>query len=481
MSKGYEERYLITLLAAVMNQKVPPEPMRQLSWEKMFRLADYHRIAHVIYYGIMGLSGNIPQNVRQRFFDRYLEAVYRPERLRDGEKQVRALMEIKGINCFILNYHDVVSCYPIEEMCCCDSIEIGAVKKQERLIRETLLRMDFEERNTEERGHLYYRIPGMRVLYYDQSMFFSKHMRKYYRNLLRTLPFRKGFQYVRDMSPDDKYLFLMCRLTDFYARGDISLNQIVDFWMFYKKNAQSFSWPYIYGELEKFKIAEFAERLEYLTLRWFGSGAGIENVEVYDAMESYILTKGAEGREICSQFLPLIKTVADCYDRNRKAENLRKTIKWLFPDEEYMETLYPILETKEFLLPVYWIVRLGRYAGSTVYNAIEEKVIQRPVAIWNKAVQKIRETWEKAVWKVTGVQQKTTERLLKKEAVIRGAFREEERTEEELQREAAEREVAERELPEEKENKEEKEDKKEIESNEIPDEERNKETAETPK
>ena len=427
MSKGYEERYLITLLSAVMNQKTPPEPMRQLSWEKMFRLADYHHIAHVVYYGIMGLPVNIPQNVRQRFFDKYLEAVYRPERLREVEKQVRALMEIKGINCFILNYHDNVRCYPIEEMCCCDSIEIGAAKKQERSIKETLKSVDFEERHTEGRGHLYYRIPGIRVLHYDQSMFFSKPMRKYYRNLLKALPNRKGFRYVREMPPDDKYLFLMCRLTDCYARGDISLNQIVDFWVFYKKNAQLFSWPYIYERLEKFKIAEFAERLEYLTLRWFGPGAGIENVEIYDAMESYILTKGTEGREISSQLLPLVKTVADCYARDRKTENLRKIIRWLFPDEEYMETIYPILETKEFLLPVFWGMRLGRYGVRFV-------------------IQKAAETWKKTVQKAEAAKQKAVGRFLVKRIRNWKAFQEEESVREELRKELFKEEASEEDI-----------------------------------
>lgn len=68
MSKGYEERYLMTLLSAVMNQKESPAPLRNLNWEKMFRLADYHRVAHVVYYGIMGLNEEIPQSIRQRFF-----------------------------------------------------------------------------------------------------------------------------------------------------------------------------------------------------------------------------------------------------------------------------------------------------------------------------------------------------------------------------------------------------------------------------
>lgn len=100
MSKGYEERYLITLLSSVMNQKESPAPLRNLNWDKMFRLADYHRVAHVVYYGIMGLDEEIPQSIRQRFFGKYLESVHRVERLRSTEKQVQALLERNGINCF---------------------------------------------------------------------------------------------------------------------------------------------------------------------------------------------------------------------------------------------------------------------------------------------------------------------------------------------------------------------------------------------
>lgn len=361
MSKGYEERYLMLLLSAVLNQKPSPEPLRQLDWDKLFRMADYHNVAHAVYYGIMGLEESIPQAIRQRFFDKYLEAVHRTDRLRAGEKLVLGLLERNQINCFVLRYSDIVKCYPIEEMCCREYIEIGADKKYEHLIGDILEKEDFEERHTEERGHLYYRVPGTGIIYYNYGMFFSRPMKKYFKSLFATLLGRKEDQYVREMTPDDQYLFLMSRLTDCYARGEISLNQIMDFWVFYKKYAEVFSWPYIYEKLKTLKIAEFAEKLEYLILRWFGSGAGIENTEIYDAMESYILTKGSEGREISSQFLPLIKTVADCYARDRRTEKFKKSIKWLFPDRRYMGTIYPVLGDFGFLLPFYWFLRLGRY------------------------------------------------------------------------------------------------------------------------
>lgn len=379
MRKGYEERYLITVLSSVMNQRSTPEPMRQLNWEKMFHLADFHHVAHLLHYGIMGLEEEIPQLVRRRFFEKYLEAVYRTERLRKAEKQIRPLMERDKINCFFLNYSETVKCYPIEEMCCRESIEIGSDKKSTGLIANLLRIRDFVERPTEEQGNLYYQIPGVKVFFYNFNIFLSRPMRKYFKDLLKELPTRKGFDYIKEIQPDDQYLFLMCRLTDSYAKGEISLNQIIDFWIFYKKNAENFSWKYIYEKLKKLKIEEFAEKLECLVLRWFGTGAGIENVEVYDAMESYILSKGVEGRDISAQFLPLIKTVADCYARNRRAEQFSKLLEWTFPDRGYMETIYPMVEKAPISLPVFWIVRLGRYALRICYSKIEEKVVLKLV------------------------------------------------------------------------------------------------------
>lgn len=375
MSKGYEERYLLTLLSAVLNQKTPPEPLRQLSWEKMFRLADYHHVAHAVYYGIMGLEDDIPRAVRQRFYEKYLEAVLRVERLKKGEKEVRILLERGGYPCFLLKYSELTECYPIEEMCCRESIEIGMDRKSVEFFERSLRHMDFEKRRAEEeRLHLYYRIPGTRVLFYDHRLFFSRPMRRYYRNLMNSLPLQKGCRFIRELTLDDQYLFSMCRLTDCYARGEISLNQIMDFWVFYRKYAGQLSWPYIYEKLKKLKIADFAERLENLILRWFGTGAGTENMELYEAMESYILSKGTEGREVSSQLLPLIKTVADCYARDRKMEDFRKRLKWLFPDRRYMETLYPILERAQYLLPLFWIVRLIRYLIRFTEGQIKKKL-----------------------------------------------------------------------------------------------------------
>jgi hypothetical protein len=373
MSKGYEERYLMTLLSSVINQKESPEPLRYLNWDKMFRIADYHRVAHVVYYGIMGLDVEIPQSIRQRFFGKYLESVHRVERLRSAERQVQTLLERNGINCFFLNYLDFVKCYPIEEMCCREFIEIGTEKKYAQVIRTLLWDADFEERYTEIRGELYYRVPGNKVLCFNQTMFFSRSMQKFYINMVRSLPNKKGQNHIKEMNASETYLFLMCRLTDSYARGDISLSQIMDFWAFYKTQGEFFLWPYIYERLKELKIEEFAERLEYLILRWFGTGTGIENVEIYDNMESYIFSKGTEGREVSEQFLPLIKTVADCYSRDRKKEELGRLVAWLFPDREYMETIYPALEKAGALLPVFWLIRLERYFRRMVGSRMEEK------------------------------------------------------------------------------------------------------------
>lgn len=375
MKKGYEERYLINIISAVMNQKVTPEPFRQLNWEKLYRLADFHHVAHIVYYGIMGLNETIPQPVRERFFQKYLEAVHRTERLRKGEKQLKDLMEYKQVSCFFMDYSEMVKKYPIGEMCCSEYIEIGTEKKSTDLISNILRVRDFQERPIQEEGYLYYRIPGIKVFFYNYNVFFSRSMKKFFKSLLKSAFREHDHKFVKKIQLDDQYLFRMCRLTDCYAKGEISLNQIIDFWVFYKTYAEEFSWKYIYERLKKLKIADFAERLEYLVLRWFGTGEPVENTEIYEALESYILSKGKEGRDVSAQYLPLIKTVADCYERNKKAEKFSKLLEWLFPDRGYMETIYPVIEKAGVLLPLFWIIRLGRYGIRICYSKIKNKLL----------------------------------------------------------------------------------------------------------
>lgn len=389
MIKGYEERYLLILLSAVMNQKPSPEPIRSLDWEKMFRLADYHGVAHAVHYGILGLDQEISQAIRQQFFDKYLESVYRVGRLQKSETQLVALMERERINCFYLSYSDILKNYPIEEMCCRESIEIGSSRKSTSMIWDILKKVDFEERRTDEAGKLYYRIPGIRLLNFDYTLFFSASMRRFFRKLLKLAPLQTGSRYIRELPLDDRYLFLMCRLTDSYARGNISLSQIMDFWIFYKTYGENFNWPYIYGRLKKLKIADFAERLEHLILRWFGTGAVIENVEIYEAMESYILSKGTDGREISSKLLPLIKTVADCYARNRRLEEMRKLFAWLFPDRRYMETIYPLLGNARILLPLFWGLRLLRYFSRLCTNPLRNNLFPKLKSLFQKAAKRL--------------------------------------------------------------------------------------------
>lgn len=389
MIKGYEERYLLIVLSAVMNQKPTPEPIRSLDWEKMFRLSDYHGVAHAVHYGILGLDQDIPQAVRQQFFDKYLESVYRVGRLQKSEMQLVALLEREKINCFYISYADIVKNYPIEEMCCRESIEIGSSKKSTRIIWEILKKVDFEERKIDETGRLFYRIPGIRVLNFDYTIFFSSSMRRFFKKLLKKSPLMNENRSIRELPLDERYLFLMCRLTDSYARGYISLSQIMDFWIFYKTYGENFNWPYIYGRLKKLKIADFAERLEHLILRWFGTGAVIENVETYEAMESYILSKGTDGREVSSKLLPLINTVADCYARNRRLEDIKKMVIWLFPDRRYMETIYPLLGKVRLLLPVFWILRLWRYLIRICTNPLRYKIYPKLKSVLQRTVKRL--------------------------------------------------------------------------------------------
>lgn len=52
----YEGRYLLSIVSSIINQTEIPHSVRRLDWENIYKMADYHKVAHVVYLATLGLS-----------------------------------------------------------------------------------------------------------------------------------------------------------------------------------------------------------------------------------------------------------------------------------------------------------------------------------------------------------------------------------------------------------------------------------------
>lgn len=65
----YEGRFLVNTVGGIMRQDDLRVMYGRVNWEKMFREADYHKIANIIYLASLGNGDKIPERWRERFLN----------------------------------------------------------------------------------------------------------------------------------------------------------------------------------------------------------------------------------------------------------------------------------------------------------------------------------------------------------------------------------------------------------------------------
>ena len=57
----FEGRTLVGIVASIIRQDALHIVFKRLDWERMFRLADYHKVANIVYLGVWGHGDALPQ------------------------------------------------------------------------------------------------------------------------------------------------------------------------------------------------------------------------------------------------------------------------------------------------------------------------------------------------------------------------------------------------------------------------------------
>ncbi len=356
----YEARYLLTLLSAVLNDKKVPVSVRHLDWEHIFKLADYHNVANVAHYGVLGLSGTIGDIWKNRFFEKYQESVIRLERIDITIEVLRWQLEKSKIHAVFLNEPLIGHYYMHREMYYVDKIEVLVEPRKKRHISSLMESMDYKRKEDRKNfGLLFQKVTGVPVVFYEELDLPDAKGSSYYKYLKHRLILSQGCRYIHEFDFDEYYVYLMNRTVTSYACGDIDIRQMMDLWVYYTYYQEEFDWAYINKMLGKMEIKEFADRLIVLTGIWF-EGLNHDEIDIYEALEAYVLTKGLEGIRVSAKLITLSKEVARFYEVDKRKQSIKEQWKWMFPKREYMETIYPCLRKVPCLIVCCWFARLVR-------------------------------------------------------------------------------------------------------------------------
>ena len=342
----------------------------------------------------MGKREMVPERWRERFFERYQEALRYGEICNEAEREILTLLEMKEISCIILASCGVRDLYQVKEMAGNSPLILFLDSESYVLVKGYLVDLGYEtDRTYEECGECMKKVSGFTVeIYHDLPFITSTYKKQMQRLLERSVP-RNSSQRIRNLTVQDRFVFRMAQAVYHYATNELLLREVLDLYLFHKAWQSRLDHESIMDMLSAFHIDELAEKLLYISYMWFGSKAesGIErpdeNLEVYDVLENRILSRGAIEKETDPQAQELGSMIERVREKERRRERLgsmkddlaarwrelRRSLHWIFPEYRYMCAIYPWLESLPILLPVSWMIRDVRLLLGMLKNKLRSR------------------------------------------------------------------------------------------------------------
>lgn len=363
---------MLILLAAIINQKPIQTLRKRMRWETLLEVSDYQNVISIVYIGLLGIEKEISEECEAEFYQSYRRQLLLYESYRKVEEVIKWQLERYKIEALFLLDSEVTEMYPKPEMAHIRQIEILVNKKDMPWINRIMLGMDYEQKEESMgSGVVYVRVPGVRIVFYDEIPIENKVIRHYFSGSVRSYHRIDSYKFIHTLTNEEAYLYRAARMVELYITGRLKIRDIMDLWQFKKLLGEKFRWKSVREYLEKARWQEFVRQTELLAELWFGEGAE-QQYGLAIELEEYILSRGRENEHLDEELLPCEKVRLDFYWRNRDKEWALKRQAWWFPSREYMIQFFPALEKYPFLLVFCWIVRNWRFFRRICTNKLKK-------------------------------------------------------------------------------------------------------------
>lgn len=372
---SYENRYLVILLSSVINEKKISIPRRQIYWQEMLKLAEFHQVISPVYYGLLGLEKEVSDRVAENFYAKYHKELVIGEAYRDAMEVIAWQMNKNKIRGLLLRGMESRKLYAQWELGYTFALEILVSKKDLGKIHRVMTAMDYElEENRELRGNVYKRVPGIRIIFHEQIPLGNKVLYKYLTESTKKYFYVQKKQYFLRPDASIQYLYRMGELADAYMLGNLKIRDILEYYQFQKTEELQEQIKPVADVLGKAGLTEFIRQIAILAALWFGQGGDFDTVQAF-LLEEYIFSKGMENRILDSAIIPYEKTSVDFYQRNREEEWDKKQKEWIFPSKDYMVQFFPILRKFPCLIWICWGIRGIRVFRKSMKDFIKKKYL----------------------------------------------------------------------------------------------------------
>ena len=365
---NYEIRYMLIVLAAIVNQNPVQNLRKSVSWETILKLSDFHNITNIIYLGSLGVEKEISEDCKLQFYQSYKRELLLRESYHKAEEVILWQLERHGIDALVLKSVGADELYDKPEMAYTEQIEFLVGKKHLPQIHRFMRDMDYEQQ--EDRlgnGIMYVRVPGIRIVFYNAVPIENNTVKRYFTGPVKKYRRVADYKFIYTLSEEDEYLYHVGRMVEAYVTGMLKIRPILDFWQFQRRLGENFRRDIPAEYVAKAGWDEFVRQIGVLAALWLEEGVRQEYGLALE-LEEYIIARSQENKQLDKALLPYEKARLDFYWRDREGEWAARKREWLFPPKDYMFQFFPILGKYPFLLVFCWLIRDLRFVKTLLSN-----------------------------------------------------------------------------------------------------------------
>ncbi|MGN1217898.1 MAG: nucleotidyltransferase family protein [Phocaeicola sp.] len=359
------EAYLLHLLGCALHQERPMEKPEHLDWAEIYHLAKLHSVANVAYYAVEQLENRPFDTLFSQWRDQRDKGVVRNLKQQTELNALIAEFSKHNIRCMPLKGSVLKNYYPRQDMRIMADLDILIDPHNANAVKEIMLANGYTCESFGITHHdVYHKAPIYNVeihrfLFPDRF----PQLHTYYVD-----GFSFGYPsddnaYVFCLPPTEFYSLYIAHLYKHYSSSGSGIRSVMDVYVMQQRFKNELSDVNDNISFVSVGLSDFEAFIHKISDDWFCNAQPTEiNLPEY----GFILNSGTYGS--------LQNRVLNGIHNNGRWEYLRKRV--FLPYGE-IRRAYPVLNKLPFLLPLFWIIRLGKQIKNSKRVLLEIKYIFR--------------------------------------------------------------------------------------------------------
>lgn len=345
-----EQKLLIDAVKASVTGKAASLDVKP-DWEEFLKLAHIHKLEALAFDGLQKSGISIPEAVQQLLSGAYMQAIFRDTQMEYLKDKLQTALETAGIKHIFLKGTVLKHSYPVpalRTMCDMDILvyaeDFETIDRVAKELRGKAIAGDGNHRN--------YVFGGIAVEFHPNLLHHATPI---------GTGINPGWQYAKEnltgcameLTSEGFYLNTICHLANHFVAGGVGVRFVLDVWVnrhLYKPAPER---AFVEKELTRFRLLDFAQKIEDLAECWFGKGA---ETPLLQELGEYILTSGSHGMTD--------RAMLNAMSLSPGGSRFSALMKKAFYPRAELEDRFPWCKGKPLLLPAAWCAR--------AYNAVTQ-------------------------------------------------------------------------------------------------------------